>query len=144
MYILVWMVQAFAMVDYSWHRIYHEVNLFSCWLYLHAVTADLSSLYNGFISHSQPRTWPKDMFVSNAMNSCWDDEEWVMKIYSESPLASGLWRMCGTSLAILYSSFTGEPQKERSAHAVRDVQFYHTCIHFYTFVCPCEVYKCSI
>lgn len=82
-YILFRRVRARAAVDYRWHRIYHRVNLFCCSLYLHTAAADLSSLYNGFISHCRPRTCPKDMFVSNAMNSCWDDEEWVMKMSSD-------------------------------------------------------------
>lgn len=75
------------------------VTRFCC---LHTVTVDLSSLYNVFISHSQPKSCPKDMFVSNAMNNCWDDEEWVMKIYSRLPLPQA----CEECVGPLWPYFT--------------------------------------
>lgn len=71
-----------ATVDYFRQRIYYGENLFCCLLYLHTVTVDRSSLYIGFISHRQPKTCPKDMFVSNTMNNCCSDKQWVMEIYS--------------------------------------------------------------
>lgn len=115
--------------DNSRHRIYHGLNLFCCSLYLHTVTVDRSSLYNGFISHRRPETCPKDMFVWNAMSNRWGDAEWVMKIYARLPSPPGLWGMGGTSLATLYGSFIF-----RSADAVVHAQFSHTCLDFHTFV----------
>lgn len=102
-------------VDRSSHGIHRGENLFCCWLYLHTVTVDRSSLDNGFISHRRAMMYPKDMFVCNAMNNRRGDEEWVMKIYSEASLASGWWGMCAASLAVLYRSFAGEFRQERSA-----------------------------
>lgn len=122
-----------ATVDYCRQRIYHRENvLFRGLLYLHTVTVDRSSLYNGFISHRQPKTCPKDMFVSNTMNNCCSDEKWVMEIHSVFFCLRLMRVMCWTSLAILYGSFIGEPLQEKCTDVV--IQYMHNFIT-QTFIC---------
>ncbi len=73
----------------------------------------------------------QDMFVSNAMNNCKGDEEWAMKVESESSFASGSWTTCGTSHGGLVKH-VGETLEERRGDVVADAQFYHACLDFHT------------
>ena len=68
-------------------------------VFAYTVTVDCVSLYNGFISHSQPKTWPEVMFVSNAVKQLvrwWRmSSENIFSIFPCLRLMQNVWDLSG-------------------------------------------------